>query len=254
MKIVRVEDGSLSEIVSVFLELTRGKEIPTGSVALIFSATHLLRRGVAGYVSDLWGEVARVSASFKGGIICLSGVPIFGNGFLDRTLTRAVLELNTWFKATGECFPQGAWNILVEDINSQNRGGTFLVETFRHPMPVKDSLLTCSWESGGWTSPSGVLPCSPALEEKIVITLVQELNNMFNVGLDSSPIQSRGAEGETIEKPVKVLLIGGSHAIKEGEVLSDRGYEVITCAIAGWRANKTAAEQMAEEVQEALKL
>jgi hypothetical protein len=48
--------------------------------------------------------------------------------------------------------------------------------------------------------------------------------------------------------------VGGSHAIKEGEVLSDRGYEVLTCAVAGWRANKTAAEQMAAEVQEALKL
>jgi hypothetical protein len=36
--------------------------------------------------------------------------------------------------------------------------------------------------------------------------------------------------------------------------LADRGYEVISCAVAGWRPNKTAIEDMAEKVEEAVKL
>jgi hypothetical protein len=36
--------------------------------------------------------------------------------------------------------------------------------------------------------------------------------------------------------------------------LADRGHEVIICAVPGWRPNKTAVEEMAAKVGEALKL
>jgi hypothetical protein len=40
--------------------------------------------------------------------------------------------------------------------------------------------------------------------------------------------------------------------LREAEYLSDRGYEVLTCAVGGWRANKTAGEEMAVYVEKAL--
>jgi hypothetical protein len=61
------------------------------------------------------------------------------------------------------------------------------------------------------------------------------------------------AEQEETRKP-KFLVIGGSHALQEGEVLAGKGYDVITCAVSGWRANKTASEEMAEKVEEALRV
>ena len=45
----------------------KGKGIPVGSVALIFSAAHLQMRGVAGFMMDMEGEVARIHAAFGGG-------------------------------------------------------------------------------------------------------------------------------------------------------------------------------------------
>jgi hypothetical protein len=54
LKIMRVEDASLNEIVTGFLDLTRGKEIPTGSVILLFSATHLMLRGWPGIWRTTW--------------------------------------------------------------------------------------------------------------------------------------------------------------------------------------------------------
>ncbi len=41
----------------------------------------------------------------------------------------------------------------------------------------------------------------------------------------------------------KALVIGGT-------ILAERGYNVITCNVSGWRPNKTACEDMAEEVIE----
>ncbi len=52
---------------SGFLDLTRGKDIATGSVVLLFSATHLMLRGVAGYMADFMEETARIESAFRGG-------------------------------------------------------------------------------------------------------------------------------------------------------------------------------------------
>jgi hypothetical protein len=60
------------------------------------------------------------------------------------------------------------------------------------------------------------------------------------------------SEAEEDRKP-KFLVIGGSHALQEAEVLAAKGFDVVTCAVSGWRANKTASEEMAVKVQEALK-
>jgi hypothetical protein len=253
LKIMRVEDASLKEIVTGFLDLTRGKEIPTGSVILLFSASHLMLRGVAGYMADFMEEVGRINAVFRGGLICSHGIPILSSGIKDSTLARAILELGEWLKISGELFPQKSWVALSSLILLEKGNGSFVTETFRHPMPIKGSYFTRSWVSGGWTSPSGVLPCSPENEKMLVQTLVREVNCIFNAGLGSEPIMasSQSSEQEEPRKP-KFLIIGGSHALQEGEVLAGKGYEVITCAVSGWRANKTASEEMAAKVQEAL--
>ncbi len=52
-KIIRIEDGTVTELVQCWLDLTKGKEIPAGSVLVISSATHLLMEGLSGYVADL---------------------------------------------------------------------------------------------------------------------------------------------------------------------------------------------------------
>jgi hypothetical protein len=50
----------------------------------------------------------------------------------------------------------------------------------------------------------------------------------------------------------KILVIGGSHSIRESEALSNRGFEVISVAARGWRPNLTACEDMAAKVEEAV--
>jgi hypothetical protein len=47
MKIIQVEHGSLAELVSVFLEITKGFAIPAGIVLLLASASHMTAVGTA---------------------------------------------------------------------------------------------------------------------------------------------------------------------------------------------------------------
>jgi hypothetical protein len=60
-----------------------------------------------------------------------------------------------------------------------------------------------------------------------------------------------GGEHESPSR--RYLFIGGSHAIKEGNAMADRGHEVIICAASGWRPNKTAVEELVIKVEEALR-
>ncbi len=205
-------------------------------------------------MADFMEETARIESAFKGGLICFHGVPIFGDGIKDTTLIRAVLELNEWMKISGENFSKNAWGALTEGILLEKIHGSFVTENFRHPMPLKGSALTRSWVSDGWASPSGVRPCSPEMEKLIVHTLVRDLNANFDVGLGTDPITVPDPElsGPDTRKP-KFLFIGGSHSLREAQCLAAKGFEVITCAVSRWRANKTACEEMAEKVQEALR-
>ncbi len=50
LKIIKVEDGGLAEIVNVWLDITKGRDYLTGSVVVLASASHLNLHGVNGYL------------------------------------------------------------------------------------------------------------------------------------------------------------------------------------------------------------
>ena len=67
LKIIRIEDGALPELVNCWLEVTKNKTIPKGSVVVMFSTTHLLMEGLAGYVEDMIREIKKIKGIFGGG-------------------------------------------------------------------------------------------------------------------------------------------------------------------------------------------
>jgi hypothetical protein len=67
--------------------------LPAGSTVVLFSATHLLMRGLSGYISDLSTEMNRLDRVFRGGILSLPGIPVFIDGCNNRTVTRETINL-----------------------------------------------------------------------------------------------------------------------------------------------------------------
>jgi hypothetical protein len=67
LKVMRVEDGTLQELVTTFLEATRGFVVPAGSVVAIASASHLAWVGAAAYAQELVNAIHRLRAAFRGG-------------------------------------------------------------------------------------------------------------------------------------------------------------------------------------------
>jgi hypothetical protein len=123
LKIVRLENGSLSEIVSCFLETMAGKGVPAGSVIILFSAAHLQMRGVAGYMADLATELSRLNNAFRGGIVSLPGIPVLLGGFKDKTAVRAIMEAGRWLSHSGSFHLQETMKMVMSGVTEMGQGG-----------------------------------------------------------------------------------------------------------------------------------
>jgi hypothetical protein len=143
--------------------------------------------------------------------------------------------------------------MVMSGMVEMGQGGVWETEKMRHPMPLNLSggIEQRSWVIGGWTSPCEVLPSTPELEEKIIRSLACELIGLFNLGLVTEPICDRLSAEE--KRVPKILVIGGSHSIREAEELAKRGYDVVSCDVSGWRPNMTAVQDMTAKVTEAVK-
>jgi hypothetical protein len=137
MKIIRIENGMLGEIVGCFLDLFKGRELPAGSTVVIFSATHLMMRGLSGYVSDMSTELSRLDRIFRGGLLSLPGIPILLGGCGEQTVTKEIVEFGNWMKTTGEPFPAQTWETFLSGIITDQMGGTFRQNASKIPLPDK---------------------------------------------------------------------------------------------------------------------
>ncbi len=158
------------------------------------------------------------------------------------------------FKSIGGQYLKDTWGVVAREIYALGCGGFFTTEKMRHSMPkdLLDSSTLDSWVCGGWTSPCGGHPLSTEAEKSIVQSMIQDLNGLFNLGLGTDPCLDRLESSGEVTPPKKILVIGGSHAIREGKVLADRGFEVVLCAVSGWRPNKSAIEDMEAKVADAV--
>jgi hypothetical protein len=62
LKIILVENCALTDLVEVFLGLTRGFDMPAGTVVLMSSASHAAAVGTADYAADF----VRASGALRG--------------------------------------------------------------------------------------------------------------------------------------------------------------------------------------------
>ncbi len=123
VQIILIEDASLSELLQCWLDITKGKEIPPGSVVVIFSATHLLMEGLNGYVSDLVRELRRFDSIFEEGLFAIPGVLVFMEGCGSLELIRDLWDLMCWLKHIRKLDLKQGWCALMESFIGGGGGG-----------------------------------------------------------------------------------------------------------------------------------
>jgi hypothetical protein len=96
VSIVREEYGSPDSLAELFIELTKGCCIPTGTVVLISSLSHLADVGLTAYTEDINLAVIKLNRVFRGGLVVLPGLILPPGGMGNSVLIRELAGLLSW--------------------------------------------------------------------------------------------------------------------------------------------------------------
>ena len=96
LHILRLEDGSLSDLTNILLETLKLLTIPAGSVILIHSLSRLAWVGPAAYIEDLVRARQRICGVYRSGIYVLHGLPLLAEGCSDSNLANDLAAVAKW--------------------------------------------------------------------------------------------------------------------------------------------------------------
>jgi hypothetical protein len=280
LKIIRVEDATLQELATVFLEATRGFIMPAGSVVVLASASHLAWVGAATYAREYVAARLRLRAAFRGGIEVIHGVPLLVGGVEDCNGVWALQDFFSW---------------LGHVVGGRDIGNTHHMFTDTLALAVEAGLPLASASTTGSSLTPEEMSASPSaavhynvsmpaeLEKKesaifemrhdcvkdrrampfeandcnnILESLIAQLNENYMSDLGPTYVAEQFAATEEIQSGdnpyagIKFIFIGGSHANRLAVAADNAGIECINLTVPGLRINSTSIENLSILVNE----
>jgi len=257
--IVRVEDGSLSEIESALTDRFKAYvkphgSLPAGSVVVIGSLSHLRARGVADYAEAFVGVSASLRNKLGASIEILPAVPIPLHGIDSPALLRALLDFDSWLAAgrhpSGVTL-QSTRAVFWQAIRAQGCAYTEdrSVQTYMMPTDARNSRKVPVTSEGFLHQiPSAVPPMSEQAEESIIRALITELNEDFGLSLNHSPNLSRTVDPVTAHDIGKTVFVGASHMRRVCNSLLESGENVVCLCTPGWTPTSGNIQKTAEKI------
>jgi hypothetical protein len=286
LKIIRVEDSGLQELVTLFLEATRGFIMPAGSVVVLTSASQLAWVGASTYAREYVAARLRLRAAFRGGIEVVHGVPLLVGGVEDCNGIWALNDLYVWL---------GHLN-TGRDITDTHSTFTDTLTNTTASAALPDSPLA-SGKTPGSSLTSGKVAASPLvavtinttmpadLETKtyavfgmrhviennakiekfsvatcnnIIDCLLNDLNKNFMTELGSAAVAEQFAvtadsdDNDNQFSHIKFIFVGGSHAGRLAAAADNAGLETANLLQPGLRVTPENMENLAILLSEEL--
>ena len=257
LKIIRVEDGSLEDLVTTFMRLTRGCDVTIGTVVLISSINHLGRVGPAAYAEDLVSAISEIRAAFGGQVRAVHGFPMACHVIEDSMTIRGLLEIEAWLKSVDKRRTHSlpATGMYFEEIllttATPNPAGLLGI-----PLRLPSSFFSsekAAFVGLGWANLASVLPAlDEAGEIQFLNVLLQELNNDFALQLDTEPVVDRLLHTPEVSSNHSIIVCGGSHANKLAKALGSIRPEVVDLSVGGWILDPDSAKVLEADLLEAM--
>jgi hypothetical protein len=96
--ILRIENGSIPNLVDEFLGQFGNRLFPSGGIILIFSAAHLANVGLVAYIQDLLAAETKLQARLSKETRVQPLPPLLLQGTGDSNLIRDLVSLEAWIK------------------------------------------------------------------------------------------------------------------------------------------------------------
>jgi hypothetical protein len=257
--IIRVEDGLLSEIESAFCDLfaeflTPNGGLPRGSLVLVGSVSHLGARGLDSYAGELCGTISSLIGKIGPSVEVIPIVPVPVAGIGGGGKIRELFDLDSWIAGSGlgpgvvlKETRRVFWEVaLGEGEGASNHHGDrplFIPATCRNPR--RRPFLS---PAPATPLPSIVAPVSRDGERRLILTLFDEINNLYGMGIDPNPTLERGSvtQGADMDR-IRTVLVGASHMTR---IADEIGQEVVNLAFPGFRPKEEFLDEIACKLSE----
>jgi hypothetical protein len=140
LKIILIENGSLTELLELFLGMTRGYDVPAGSVVLLASASCAAAIGTAEYAAEFVRAAGVLRGAFAGGVNVMHGIPFLIGGTKNTTAVRAMAEIQQWVHST---------SVGTDDISATRKAFATTLRTDNSHSAHSHIIKLPSTQSGG---------------------------------------------------------------------------------------------------------
>jgi hypothetical protein len=235
--------------------MTRGFDVPAGTVVLISSPSHAATMRTADYAAELVRASGQLRGAFAGGINILHGVPFLLGGTTSITAIRTMAEVEQWVINT----VQG-----TDDISATRQAFASSLRTstmskahnyiLRLPASQTNSEKVSFLVSGFDNLKTAVEPMSEEDEKALLVLLLEELNNLYPLNLCTDVICDRFMEDEVFTEGnmdrTDLVLIGASHLARLKNHLSTENWSIVDLTVPGWRIDVDTVEELAEKISD----
>ncbi len=255
IKIVQVENGSLTELVEVFLGLTRGFDMLAGAVVLLSSPSYAAVVGTADYAAEFVRSSGQLRNAFMGGVTVLHGIPFLIGGTNNTAAIRALAEIEHWVSTTSVGTDKiSATRKLFMDSLCTSNSTTDVQHIIRLPMSQTSQEKSTFITTGFNNLKSAVEPISEEEEKALLVLLLEELNNLYPMNLCTDVICDRSTDEDVFDDGTKdrtdLVLIGASHLAKTARCLNPDHWNIFDLTQPGLRINSASVSEMMNKVKD----
>jgi hypothetical protein len=258
LKIIRVENASLTELAGTFLEIMENKTVRPGTCILITSLSYLARVGAAAYAAEWRVAVDMLVSRWAGVLVC----PVFPLHFseIPGTLFGELLILHAWYKKMYAGTNQGlqtAWTryseILLEFV--EGAGSLDQPELITPLLPSSldpRSNFVPTHFSTSSTSPSIIFGLDKKSTYELLLSLTVSLRRGFSISAHPEAILARDpaepSEGAKENKAMTIILAGASNLASLRPIFESNGAVVIDLTKPGWMITESNVESLKSEI------
>ena len=248
IRVVRVEDGSLQEIIHALADAIGNSKLGTGTVVALGSVSHLAEVGSAQYITDWVRSRHWLKSRFGDTLIVVPLIPVLSGGWEGRSTVRALLEVLHWFLSVSDTEAVLMRGLMQNFIDSNlspktGRGWADGRQCLKAPAGF-DTKAFVSLVSEGWgCRPDGIPPLSPAAESEFLLSMMAMLNDAFGTGLSLAPMLGRKKQDWKSDAAIAarkrfIVVAGGSNADRLAERLEKDERQVFRLTSPGWRLTR----------------
>jgi hypothetical protein len=254
--VIRKEFGTLLDLASEFLDITKQYRPCPGTIVAIASATQLAQGGVADYIRDLTTIQGWFQNKFKGEVELVPGPVYLLNGCNSKSLLCAMADFTDWCKEGGEqtSLLLGTMTAALQVALASGTGEFYRLppRLYRLPADLSGEVELLPWAFTANTPfPAGTKHLSPAKENTINQAFREDLMKKRSLPVGELSVE-RGlspsvAAAEARRK--KFLVIGASNSERLGSALEARGIKTAFIKTTNWKPGPDAVDALEEHVK-----